>query len=96
MNETTPKERLRKTPALYIVMLAAWAGLCAWLWYNLGRGFVSLPFRAGVQPSAALRAAACVLVARSLPIFGSTASKISCTWSGTASPRARWPSGCAP
>lgn len=63
MNETTPKERLRKTPALYIAMLAAWAGLCAWLWYNLGHGFVSLPFRAGVQPSAALRAAACVLVA---------------------------------
>ena len=53
----------RKSPALYITMIAVWAVLLAWLWLNVSRGFTAPPFVQGVQPSAALRVAAIVLVA---------------------------------
>ena len=56
------EKRLKKSPALYIVMLAVWAVLCVALWYYFSRGFVSPPFEEGVSPNLALRIAAVVLL----------------------------------
>ena len=56
-------KHLKKSPALYIVMIAAWVILIAWLWFNIARGFTAPPFAAGVSPSRALRITAIVLVA---------------------------------
>ncbi len=57
------RKHLKKSPALYIVMIAAWVILIAWLWLNIARGFTAPPFAAGVSPSRALRITAIVLVA---------------------------------
>ena len=57
------QNELKKSPALYIVMLCLWTGLTVWLWLNLARGFTALPFAEGAAPSRGLRAAATVLVA---------------------------------
>ncbi len=57
------RKHLKKSPALYIVMIAAWVILIAWLWFNIARGFTAPPFAAGVSPSRALRITAIVLVA---------------------------------
>lgn len=40
------KKKLKKSPALYIVLFAVWACLCAWLWYNLSFGFTQPPVSA--------------------------------------------------
>ena len=56
------EKRLKKSPALYIVMLAVWAVLCVALWYYFSRGFASPPFEEGVSPGLALRIAAVVLL----------------------------------
>ncbi len=57
------RKHLKKSPALYIVMIAAWVILIAWLWFNIARGVTAPPFAAGVSPSRALRITAIVLVA---------------------------------
>lgn len=56
------RKKLKKSPALYIVMIVVWILLGAWLWYELIPGLISPPIVQGAQPSGAVSVIATILL----------------------------------
>ena len=56
------RKKLKKSPALYIVMIVVWILLSAWLWYELIPGLISPPIVQGAQPSGAVSVIATILL----------------------------------
>lgn len=59
---TGEKKKLKKSPALYIVMMITWVLLSAWLWYTLVSGFISPPIISDGVPSRGMSIAASILL----------------------------------
>ena len=56
------KQRIKRSPALYIVLFALWAALCGLLWWVLAYGIAAPPFSDGAAPSRAIKIFATVLL----------------------------------